>query len=425
MKRRKVDVVVIGCGPAGLAAGAAARRGGARKVLVVDRDDQPGGILNQCIHNGFGLHYYGEDLTGPEYAARHLSEAVEVGVEILMGAFVYRLESDRTVRVSQRNGLLEVRAGAIVLAMGCRERTRESLPIHGDRPSGVMTAGEAQRLVNIEGVLPGRRVVILGAGDIGLIMARRLKLEGLDVIAVVDIAERPGGLPRNIVQCLNDFGIPLWLRKTVVQIEGRERLEQVTIADVDETGAVLRGSEQRVACDLLLLAVGLIPENELSLQAGIELDQDTGGAVVDQWRMTSCPGIFAAGNVVTVHDLVDWASREGWIAGMAAANYARGKFPVTVSEPGLQIQPEGHVALAVPQRLRRPWRLDQLRSWFFVIQAQTVLRGARLRLSMAHETLASRKLKAVRPGESLVLDIPTVDLDSKTGPVILGLEGAI
>ena len=323
---RSADVVVVGGGPAGLAAALAARQEGAGRVLVIERDDQLGGILNQCIHNGFGLITFKEELTGPEYAARFEELAKDAGTEFMLGSMVIdvqRHEGSLAVTcVGEKTGLQVIFCGSVVLAMGCRERPAGALGIVGFRPAGVYTAGCAQKLVNNEGVMPGREVVILGSGDIGLIMARRLTLEGAHVACVAELMPYSGGLKRNIVQCLDDFGIPLLLSHTVVRIEGKKRVEAVVVAKVDAQGRPLPGSEKRYPCDTLLLSVGLLPENELSRGAGVELSPTTRGPVVDDTLETSVPGVFACGNVLHAHDLVDYVTQEAEHAGREAARYA-------------------------------------------------------------------------------------------------------
>jgi NADPH-dependent 2,4-dienoyl-CoA reductase/sulfur reductase-like enzyme len=319
------DVAVIGAGPAGLAAAEAAKRQGAGGVLVLERESYAGGILNQCIHDGFGVVKFKEALTGPEYAALAIGRAREAGVETRTGVMVTELAAGREITAVSRSGLVVYRAGAVVLATGCRERTRGAISIPGTRPAGIFTAGVAQNLVNLRNILPGRRAVILGSGDIGLIMARRLTLEGAEVLAVVEKLPYPGGLPRNVTQCLEDYGIPLLLGHTVTGIEGRERIRSVTISRVDGCGEPVAGTSRKLCCDTLILSVGLIPENEIALQAGIRLDDVTGGAAVDENLQTSVPGIFACGNALQVHDLVDYVSDEGEQAGRSAARYALGQ----------------------------------------------------------------------------------------------------
>lgn len=344
------QVVVVGGGPAGLAAACSAREAGAERVLVLERDKEPGGILNQCIHNGFGLHYFKEELTGPEYAGRFIQRASELGVEILLDTMVLSVEEGHTVRaVNCRDGLLEIQADAVVLAMGCRERTRGAIAIPGDRPAGIFTAGAAQRYVNMEGYMVGRRVVILGSGDIGLIMARRMTLEGAEVLACVELCPYSNGLNRNIVQCLNDYDIPLYLSHTITDIIGRERVEQVVISRVDENRRPIPGTEQTFDCDTVLLSVGLIPENELTRGAGIPMDRRTNGAIVYENMETMAPGIFACGNVVHVHDLVDFVSAESEKAGAAAARYALGE---EISGRCIELKNGNAVNYTVPQHIR-------------------------------------------------------------------------
>ncbi len=319
------DVVVIGGGPAGLAAALGARRAGAGSVLVLEREPRLGGILNQCVHDGFGLFLYKETISGPEYAERLAEDVVRERIEIETGAMVLDLTPDRVLRVNSRAGYRLVKAGAVVLAMGCRERTRDMIGIPGTRPAGVLTAGSAQHLVNLQNLRVGNEAVILGSGDVGLIMARRLVFEGVQVKGVFEILPWASGLERNVRQCLMDFGIPLVLRSTVVDIRGRDRVESVVVAGVDDSLAPIPGTETVIPCDTLLLSVGLIPENELSKRAGVELSSLTGGAVVDESLMTSVPGVFSCGNVLHIHDVADWASFEGFAAGDNAARFAAGR----------------------------------------------------------------------------------------------------
>lgn len=318
------DIVIIGGGPAGLAAAIAAKKNGAGRILILERDRELGGILNQCIHNGFGLHTFKEELTGPEYAERFIRQVLELDIEYKLNTMVMEISRDKAVTAMNREeGLFEIRAKAVILAMGCRERPRGALNIPGFRPAGVFSAGTAQRLVNMEGYLPGREVVILGSGDIGLIMARRMTLEGAKVKVVAELMPYSGGLKRNIVQCLDDYGIPLKLSHTVIDIKGKERLEGITLAEVDGRGKPIPGTEEFYSCDTLLLSVGLIPENELSGGMGVELNPVTSGPRVNESLETSIEGVFACGNVLHVHDLVDFVSEEAAAAGRNAAAYVR------------------------------------------------------------------------------------------------------
>ncbi len=322
----RYDLVVVGGGPAGLAAAISAYNEGVKSILLIERDCELGGILNQCIHNGFGLHHFKEELTGPEYAQRFVKQLAETDVEVMLDTMVLDISSDRVVTsINKTNGYMQINATAIILAMGCRERTRGAISIPGTRPSGVMTAGAAQRFVNMQGDMVGKRIVILGSGDIGLIMARRMTLEGATVLACVELMPYSGGLNRNIVQCLHDYDIPLYLSHTITEIKGRDRVSGVTIAKVDENRNPIDGSEIELCCDTILLSVGLIPENELSKSAGVKLDGRTNGAVVTDTLQTSIEGIFACGNVLHVHDLVDFVTAESQRAGVFAARYIHEK----------------------------------------------------------------------------------------------------
>lgn len=345
----EVDVAVIGSGPAGLTAAIHAHKSGARKVLLMEREEELGGILKQCIHNGFGLEQFKQDYTGPEYAERLIKELEKTDVQYFLNTLVTNLSSDMVITaLSPEHGTLEIKAKSIVLAMGCRERTRSSIGIPGTRPAGIFTAGVAQRFVNIDGYLPGKEIVILGSGDIGLIMARRLTLEGARVIGVYEIMNYPGGLKRNIVQCLNDFDIPLYLSHTVTEIRGKERVEGVVVAMVDNNLRPVEESEKLIKCDTLLLSVGLIPENELSKKAGVELSAATRGPVTTEIMETSVPGIFTCGNVSTVFDLVDYVAQTGAAAGVCAARYASGG--LSKSRKSVDIVAGENVRLLFPQR---------------------------------------------------------------------------
>ncbi len=321
MEERNVDIAIIGGGPAGLAAALAAKEAGIDDVLIIEREARLGGILNQCIHHGFGVEVFKESLTGPEYMSHYIAEVGRRGIECWTDSMVIDMSPGRRLTVCRRDALTAVQAKAVVLCMGCRERTRGAISIPGSRPSGIYTAGVAQNFINLKNLMVGRKIVILGSGDVGLIMARRLTLEGACVLAVVEILPYSSGLPRNIQQCLRDFDIPIYLSHTIVDIEGKKRLSSVTVAKVDGELRPIAGTERKIGCDTLLLSVGLIPENELSLEAGIELDGITGGAVVNEDRETSVEGIFACGNALHVHDIVDFVSREAEIAGRAAARH--------------------------------------------------------------------------------------------------------
>ena len=391
----KYEIVIIGGGPAGLAAAIAAYDAGCRSILILERDNQLGGILNQCIHNGFGLHTFGEELTGPEYAARFVRQVLDRGIAYKLNTMVLSIGGDKKITaVNRTDGLIEIEATAIILAMGCRERSRGALNIPGFRPAGIYSAGTAQRLVNIEGFLPGRRVVILGSGDIGLIMARRMTLEGAKVLVVAELMPYSGGLKRNIVQCLNDFDIPLKLSHTVVDIQGRERVTGVTIAEVGPDRKPIPGTEIHYDCDTLLLSCGLLPENELSRGMGVTISPVTNGPVVDESLQTNIPGVFAAGNVLHVHDLVDFVSEEAATAGRAAVRYlANGpqdrdrEIPITF---------EGGPRYTVPASID-PKRVEG--DLVIRFRVGGVMKNRRVRLYLDDEAVVSRKRPVMAPGE--------------------------
>jgi NADPH-dependent 2,4-dienoyl-CoA reductase/sulfur reductase-like enzyme len=401
----RCDLVIIGAGPAGLAAAIAAREAGVQDILLLERDREAGGILNQCIHSGFGLHTFKEELTGPEYAGRFIEQVKELGIPYKLNTMVLDLAADKTVTAMNReDGLFQLKPKAVVLAMGCRERPRGALNIPGYRPAGIYTAGTAQRLVNMEGYLPGRKCVILGSGDIGLIMARRMTLEGAEVKVVAELMPYSGGLKRNIVQCLDDFGIPLKLSHTVVDIKGRERLEGITLAKV-ENGKPVPGTEEFYECDTLLLSCGLIPENELSRSAGVDINPITNGPAVNESLETSVPGVFAAGNVLHVHDLVDYVSEEAAAAGRNAAAYIlEGK---QVQGKTLPIKGVDGVRYTVPVAVR-PAAIDPEGTVIIRFRVGAVYTNKRIVVYAGDKQIFSRKRNVLAPGE-----METVNLKSK------------
>ncbi len=428
----RYDLIVVGGGPAGLSAALSARRAGVRDILILERDSELGGILNQCIHSGFGLHTFQEELTGPEYAARYVSQVQQLGIPCRTNTMVLDLSLTASgeklvTAMNRREGLLSFTARSVVLAMGCRERPRGALNLPGYRPAGIYTAGTAQRLVNMEGFLPGREVVILGSGDIGLIMARRMTLEGARVKAVAELMPYSGGLQRNIVQCLEDFGIPLLLSHTVVDIRGKDRVTGVTLAEVDDGRRPIPGTEEEISCDTLLISCGLLPENELSDKLGVALSPITGGPIVNESLETNVPGVFACGNVLHVHDLVDYVSEEAGRAGACAAAYAArtassDRDPQAFAEEiSLTLRPEGGIRYTVPQTVR-PAHMEEALLVRYRVGA--VWTDCTVSVWLGDVCIMKQKKKKVTPGEmqQFFLKKEALSAAGASGDIIVRLE---
>ncbi|MBE6097281.1 MAG: NAD(P)/FAD-dependent oxidoreductase [Schwartzia sp.] len=415
------DIIIVGGGPAGLSAAHSAVKNGAKKIIVLERDREAGGILQQCVHNGFGLHHFKEELTGPGYAQRCydlIKDCPEV--EVLVDTMVLEVHDNKEViAVNPERGLMKLQAKTVILTMGCRERTRGAIRIPGYRPAGVYTAGAAQRMVNMEGYIPGHKIVILGSGDIGLIMARRMSLEGCKVQAVLEICPFSNGLTRNIVQCLNDYDIPLYLSHTITGIKGKDRVEGITVSKVDDKMRPIPGTEFDIECDTVLLSVGLIPENEISRELGIELHPRTNGPVVDQHRETSMPGIFAAGNVVHVHDLVDFVSDEAEIAGKYAALTALGKN--AASDRDLAVTPGAGVNTCVPQHLRLSSESEAVRLFMRAAQPK---RKVKLSIMSGGQEVMKKILPVVKPSEMISVEIPAEKTAALSDDITVSIEEA-
>ena len=406
------QAVIIGGGPGGLAAAAELKKNGIDDILILEREHTPGGILRQCIHDGFGLTRFGETLSGPEYAQRFIDDVKKQGIEIVTDATVIGLTRDRKVTAASKDGLLQYQADAVILTMGCRERTRGALSIPGERPAGVFTAGTAQAYINLKNKMVGKNVIILGSGDIGMIMARRMTLEGAKVQAVFEIQPYPSGLPRNIEQCLNDYQIPLYLSHTVTKIIGHNRLEAVEVSQVDENMQPIPGTEKRYDCDTLILSVGLIPENELSLMAGVELDPRTKGAVVDEFYQTSVPGIFAAGNVLHVHDLVDFVSLEAERLAKSVAAYLK----EDLAPAEISIETGGLIGYTVPQKI------SGTRDVSLSFRPRKPVRGCRVEIRQDETCLVSRTYPKLLPAEMETIDLPAGKLLSKSNIKVVTVD---
>lgn len=417
------DIVVIGGGPAGMAAAVAARKMGIEKILLIERDRELGGILQQCIHNGFGLHHFKEDLTGPEFAERYIRSMQELEIPCRLDTMVLNITKNREATlINSAEGVNTVKAGAIILAMGCRERTRGAINIPGSRPAGIFTAGATQRLINIEGYMVGKKIMMLGTGDIGLIMARRLTLEGSKVIAVLARKPYPGGLMRNVVQCLYDYDIPLLLQHTIVEILGKDRVRGVLVARTDENSLPIPGTEELYECDTLILSVGLIPENELSLSAGVELDRRTGGPIVNESRETSVPGIFACGNVVHVHDLVDFVVEESEMAGKGAARFVQQ--PLEGRETPVHLLHGTGLKYVVPQRVYPTYVADRLDLF---LRVDRVYGPSHIEVKNGGKILKKVKRSRMNPGEMERVRINRSDIETIKGSdltvEVVGVKG--